>query len=260
MSAVRRPSWIRLAVIGIAVVALMAGGCGQGVAPVGPAGQSTLAANPTEGPLVTVGGYTFGSTSNRLNHSFLKANPTTPNWLYTGTGTVGWARACIFSDGGLVKGIKTLRVDMNDTGPGQPVGGWFEAWWLAQDTQGNIHHLKHQVIRNDNGQKEPAFLLGVAAGGPVAFLLPRSSQLTLGRTWYWSFGGKVAYQCTITSLAGRISGKSGLLVVRGIYDANGDGTFNPNWTGPDRRDDFWYQPSFGWLYFQHRSNAGVLRQ
>ncbi len=261
MSAVRRLSWILLAASGMALVPLMVGGCGQGAAPVAPLGQSTLATNPTDGPTVTVGGYTFGSNSNRLSHPFFKATSTTPNWVYSGIGTcAGDVRTCLFSDGGLVAGVKTLRMSKRDIDDEDPAPGWWEDFWYAQDTQGNLHTLRHQVTRNNKGKKEPAQLWGVAAGDPPAFWLPRASQLTLNHIWTWSMSGKVVYQCKVISLTGEVGGKSGLLVVRGISDQNGDGVFDPGWNGPDKRDDNWYQPAAGPWYWQWHRNGGLLQQ
>ena len=251
---------VSLGLSGLVALSLMVAGCGGSGAPPGTVVQDGAATGLSDAPAVTVGGYTFGTNSNRLNHPFFKATPTTANWVYSGRGTCqGQVRTCLFSDGGLVAGVKTVGFRMWDVGPEQPPGGDRVDVWMAQDTQGNIHGLKYQGTRA-NGHRQPTQLTGVAAGGPPAFWLPRAGQLTLNHTWTWTMSGKVVHQWKITNLNGRIGGKSGLLVVRGISDQNGDGTFNPSWTGPDDRDDNWFQPAVGPWYWQWNSNGGLLRQ
>jgi len=206
-----------LAVLPFLTVILMAGGCG--------ATRSTDA--PQDTPTVTLGGYTFNSTSNVLTHPWYTVNASTPQAVLKGWGSEkGKQMTVVFSDGGRVAGVKTLRIGRL----GSP-----SASWNAQDTQGNIHCLA--VL--DHGKKA-ARGVAVPQQGPW-FVLLKASQLTVGRTWtYMAHGLTDNVQDRVMSTNATYRGRTGLRKVRDIIDANRDGAFNPNWGGPDVRMDQYF--------------------
>ncbi len=202
-----------LAVLPFLTVILMAGGCG--------ATRSTDAPQNTSS--VTLGGYTFNSTSNVLTHPWYTMNASTPKAVLKGWGSEkGKQMTAVFSNGGLVAGVKTLRIGTGSS----------SASWNAQDTQGNIHCLA--VL--DHGIKK-ARGVAVAGQGPW-FVLLKASQLTVGRTWtYMAHGLTDNVQDRVMSTNATYRGRTGLLEVRDIIDSNRDGVFDSSWDGPDVRMD-----------------------
>ncbi|MBM3476348.1 MAG: hypothetical protein FJX75_24005 [Armatimonadetes bacterium] len=208
-----------LAVLAIAVLT----GCGGGPAPNdGTADVATA----------TLGGYSFGPTSNVLTHPSFSATATTPKWVGKGFGEFSGKQTTVSTpDGGLVKGVKTLKMTVSIPG----ISTMY--FWLAQDSQKNIHYLKAK------DGPDPVRLTGVAAGLKPWFLLPRPADTTDGRTWYeYASARQKIRQNKICSTSATYRGKGGLVWLRDIRDNDGDG-FEPAWTGDDGRHDLYLDPT-----------------
>lgn len=235
----------------IAVALLVVAGCG-GSAPA-PAGGSVSEARyedpdfaPAEDldgdvPTATVGGYVFNSDSHQLTHPYLEVQPNSHGWVMRGWGAELGSMAVIdFSYGGLVRGIKTLR---SRNAGANPNGGYEdELMWFAQDDHGNIHMLKQRTLAGHGGPA-PATLLGVAAGDPPWFLLRRNTSV--GSTWVWETGGDQLRRLRVLSRTATSRGRTNLLRIQVIEDEDGDDVFDPDWAGPDDREDQYWERRTG---------------
>ena len=228
MTGSRVPRVVMVAFVVVSLtVLLMVAGCGAGSNR-----SSTEGTTASDQPTVTLGGYTFASNSNVLTHPDFTAKSTSPMWTGKGYGSQSGSQITSTpSDGGLVAGVKTLKFTVAFA-PSS-----VKAFWYAQDTLGNIHELKYK-----NGSK-PAVGRGVAAGQPAWFVLRRAADLTKGAKWYDYENGVKVQELTVMSVSATWRGTSGLLWLREVFDANGDGVFNPNWSGPDTRTDSYYNPA-----------------
>jgi hypothetical protein len=187
-------------------------------------------------PSVSLGGYTFSTTSDQLHHAYLGADPGTEGWVGEGFGNqVGALAVLDYSYGGLVSGVKTLRIRQTARlrTPDVLVDSLS---WVAEDTAGNVHYLKYKNVVN--GQ---TMTMGVARGDPVCFLLP--AAVTVGKTWYVYYRGVKEEMHKVLSLSASSQGTSGLAQVMFVHDDNFDGTFATSWSGPDDRDDLFLSPS-----------------
>jgi hypothetical protein len=206
--------------------------------------------SPTDVPQVSLGGYSFGPTSNVINHPYGMLDATTPQWVLPGWGAwAGQRMTLAFSNGGLVSGVKTLR--SLRTSPGDTTQHK-EYDWIAQDTRGNIHMLQYKILDDGSGHSYPAHKQGVAAGLRPKFVLPKASVLARGYTWYeYSDAGDPDRRTSrhrILSMDGSVRFRSGLMREEHVYDENGDGVFDPSWSGPDSRSDFYWGPDGYGLY------------
>lgn len=195
-------------------------------------------------PYVSLGGYNFGTNSNVLTHPHFAIGIGSPKWVAKGYGSeVGKTVTATFTDGGLVKNVKTVKMTVKFSVSASPM-----YFWLAQDKAGNIHYLKAK------DGPDPARLTGVAAGQKPWFWLPRPSDTVKGRTWYEYRTGVRVRQDKILALNASCHGKSGLLHLREIADESSppDGVFDPSWTGPDNRHDLYFDP------VKHRPWAVVI--
>lgn len=231
-------SFLIAAVIVSASALCMLQGCGSvatsrtdGLAAAGDAAQ------------VTLGGYTFGSSSNVLTHPYFPITQHTPTWVGKGWGTEKGKQATVsFSSGGLVRKVATLKLTF---GPRK------QYRWMAQDSQGNIHYL---MGKDGTG---PAWPEGVAAGLPPSFFLVRDARLTVGYVWYnYGSPGVKEAQHKVLSRTATVRGKSKLLLLREVDDSNHDGVFDSDWGGPDNRTDFYFQPQVGMWAVQVTSSGG----
>jgi hypothetical protein len=209
-------------------------------------------------PTATVGGYVFSSASHRFTHPYLEAQPNSHGWVMRGWGgELGSAQFIDFSYGGLVRGIKTLRVRSAGT---NPQGGYEdELMWFAQDDHGNLHLLKQKVLAGHGGAA-PATLIGAAAGDPAWFLLPRN--VSVGSTWHYESGGDLLRQFRVLTRTATSRGKTNLLRVRIIEDEDGDDVFDPSWAGPDDREDQYWERKRGLYNIVYQippSGAGTCR-
>lgn len=252
----------------IAVALIVVAGCGAS-AP-GPAGGSISEARyedpdfaPTEDldgdvPTATIGGYVFNSGSHKFTHPYLEAQPNSHGWVMRGWGgELGSAQFIDFSYGGRVLGVKTLRVRSAGTNPN---GGYEdELMWFAQDDHGNLHLLKQRALAGHGGPG-PATRIGVAAGDPPWFLLPRNTSV--GSTWVYETGGDKLRQFRVLSRTATSRGKTDLLRVRVIEDEDGDDLFDPSWAGPDDREDQYWEHKRGLYNIRYQippSAAGTCR-
>lgn len=180
----------------------------------------------------TLGAYDFGPNSNVLTHPCFSIGVGSPKWVSKGYGSeVGKTVTATYSDGGLVKNVKTVKMTVKFSDSLSPM-----YFWLAQDKAGNIHYLRAQ------DGPYPARYTGVAAGQKPWFWLPRPSDTVKGRTWYEYRNGVRIRQNKIISLSASCRGKSGLLQLRDIRDENSDKAFDPSWGGPDNRHDVYFNP------------------
>ncbi len=224
---VRRAVIVAFVVVSLAALLVVAG-CGSGSSR-----SSTEGTAASDQPTVKLGGYTFASNSNVLTHPDLTAHAGTPQWVGQGYGDArGLQMTMSFSAGGKVAGVNALHLTIASPG-GNPL-----EFWLAQDTQGNVHYLKAQ-FRGDPAPR----LTGVAAGQPPYFWLPRAAAITPGRTWYDVKSGTRLHQDRILSTSATWRGATGLVQLREIHDDNGDGNFSPVWSGPDSRHDMFSNPT-----------------
>ena len=70
------------------------------------------------------------------------------------------------------------------------------------------------------------------------FLLPRGTAV--GRTWYHERSGTQLRRYRVISRTATAAGHTGLLRIQIIDDDDANGVFQPLWSGPDRREDqFW---------------------
>ncbi len=181
---------------------------------------------------VSLGGYSFGGTSNLLAHPDFTANASSPTWEGEGYGDfLGQQMTMAFAAGGLVAGVKTLKATLTIPGKDQFIG------WLAQDTLGNIHYLQTKDA------SAPTHKQGVALGEPPWFWLPRAADLAPNFTWHQSKSGANKREDVILSVTANWRGTSGLVWLREILDKNGDGVFKPKWRGPDERHDLYFNPA-----------------
>jgi len=206
--------------------------------------------SPTDVAQVTLGGYNFGPTSNIINHPYCSGDATTPRWVFPGWGAgAGYRVTVAFSGGGLVSRAKTLRLLLASPGD---MGQRKEYSWFAQDTKGNIHELQYQELDDGSGHSSPPVKRGVAAGLRPEFLLPKASVLARGYTWYdyLDHGNpdRRTRRHRILSMDTSVRGRSGLMREEQIEDADGNGVFDPSWSGPDSRSDFYWGPQGYGLY------------
>jgi len=234
--------WVAVLAVAASALAVLAGCGGTTGASLAPGGEVAQGTAP-ESPAVVLGGYTFGSTSDHLTHPYFKPTATMPKATWKGWGRfAGQQMTASFASGGSVAGAKTLRILI--TAPGETTVHQ-EYNYFAQDTQGNVHMLKYQEINDGNGHSHPGKLVGVAAGRKARFWLVKNSLLTAGYTWYAyedsSHPNRKTRRFKVLSTTASLRGQTGLLQLQDIEDENGDGAFNQNWTGPDRRQDFYFQ-------------------
>ncbi|MBM3501352.1 MAG: hypothetical protein FJX74_22085 [Armatimonadetes bacterium] len=210
---------------------------------IGCGGSGDNEAGPSDAPAIVVGGFTFGAGSANLNHAYLLASATTSQRVFLGYGgQSGRQMTETFSSGGTVAGINALKVITDRPGNTQRRR---DAAWIARDSLGNVHVLQRKVLNDGSGGSSPLRKLGVAAGEPAAFLLLRSADLTVGRTWFEQSQGRRVLRNRVLSTAASSQGKTNLLQVQTIEDANGDGTFSTSWSGPDVRTDRYWEASVG---------------
>ena len=131
--------------------------------------------------------------------------------------------------------------------------------WEAQDTRGNIHKLKCQILNDGQGKSYAAKLVGVAAGRPAIFELPRSGDIRVGSVWYDRETQSRQQQDKVLAISASARGKTGLLQVRNISDWNKDGVYDPSWSGPDGRQDLFWQPGNGLVVFKDTLTAGYAK-
>jgi len=151
----------RIARIGVAlwvvfVVVVVVGGCGD-QAPTVPSGNEALYEDPNyapdtdqdgDVPKATFGSYTFNSTSHLLANPYVALKPNSAGWVFRewfGSPPVTGGGAMILdaSYGGMVRGVKTLRIRRVAGGDD---GYEDELIWFAQDTAGNVHWLNVMVL------------------------------------------------------------------------------------------------------------------
>ena len=207
-------------------------------------------------PQVVLHGYAFGASSNVVNHRFLSLTTTTPPGRQVGWGTeAGVSINTTWNSGGLVAGVKTVLA-LSVIRP----AGLKQRKWFAQDTQGNVHNLKQQTFYPSVGHWFAAELLGVAAGPLPDLVLPKGSALTTGYVWYGYSDGTLVDEYTVLGTNATWRGRTGLLRVRWVGDANGDGIFNPSWSGPDDRGDDYWDPHGTGLGSQTAPTGGFIRK
>jgi hypothetical protein len=240
----------------VGVILLLTGCSGTARTIGGSVGNEALYENPNYAPkvdqdgdvaAVTLGTYTFNSSSHKISHAYMAGQPDSPGSVLGGWGAAQDRFSVIdLSYGGLVSGVKTLR--LRSTGSTEIVANQLqfsdELYWIAQDTAGNVHFLKLKRLAGPFGAR-PAETVGVAAGGAACLVLP--AALPVGKVWYFYSKGTKVTQSKVVSLSASAQGKNGLMQVQYVGDMNGDRKFSPNWTGPDDRDDEYYEPG-KWLY------------
>jgi len=222
---------VLLCVLG-AMVALA--GCGGSGSPGIEAGSD----KPADMAQIKLGGFTFDFGSMVILHPYMEISPGSPSWKLKGYGkALGKSMQVDFLDGGVVAEVEALK--QRTTRPGHTSNRQDDVW-LAQDTAGNVHILQRQIVDDGYGNSYPAMLVGVAAGDPATFYLPKASRLTVGRTWYEYLVGVKVVQNRITALGVSWHGMTSLNRIRVIQDVNHDLVFNPAFAGPDNRNDtFW---------------------
>ncbi len=232
MTGFRVGQTVIVAFVVVALVALLVvAGCGGGTSR-----SSGAAATASDTPSVHLGAYDFAGNSDLLTHPDFTLNSTTPAWIGAGYGDcTGHEMSVSFASGGLVLGVKTLKMTLKLPFPAQPT----QFQWLAQDTHGNVH-----VLQVKTGV-EPSRLVGVAGGYPAWYWLPRPAAMAAGFIWYRAEGAAAPIRITqdwIMSMSATWRGKNGLVFVRMIEDSNHDGLFQTGWAGPDKRRDIYYSP------------------
>jgi len=231
----RTKAWHR-ALGGCTAIAALLGlmGCG---------GSADNEAGSSDEPAVVVGGFTFGNGSATLSHAYLVASATTaPRTLAGYGGQSGRQMTETFASGGTVAGINALKIIHDRPGNTQRRR---DAVWIARDSLGNLHVLQRKVLNDGSGGSSSLRKIGVAAGEPAAFLLLRSADLTVGRTWFEQLHGQRVLRNRVLSTTASSQGKTNLLQVQTIEDANGDGMFSTSWSGPDVRTERFWEASVG---------------
>ncbi len=251
------------AVVGMAAVMVLAGCGSQGTEP---ASNEARYEDPDfapdvdldgDVPQVTLGGYVFDATSHRLTHPQVNLRETSPGWVFRGWGTETRRTMVIdVSYGGRVQDVKTLR--LRRVGVGTQGDYEDELLWMAQDMTGNVHFLKQRILASSGGARA-AERLGVASGDPAWFLLPVSP--TVGQTWYHEGGIDAPKRFDVLSDTATFHRHTGLLRVRRIEDASGDGRYSSAWDGPDNREDWYFETDTGLLNMTlHSAPAGGLER
>jgi hypothetical protein len=218
-------------------------GCGGSTSGLPVASGEVTQGAPTDSPAVVLGGYRFGSTSDRLTHPYFRATATTAKITWKGFGTCGGQEmTASFASGGWVARVRTLRVLF--TSPGATTVRR-EYNWFAQDTQGNIHILRRREVDDGTGKKLPAQLVGVAARGKPRFWLVKNSLLKWPYIWYAYEDPAHPTQKTrffkVLGNSAAVRGAWDLMQLQDIVDVNGDGVFDPTFGGPDRRQDLYFR-------------------
>jgi hypothetical protein len=230
-----------LAFCGALAIAIM--GCGNESVREAPGASSETPS------LVMLNGYGFGANSNTINHYLMKVGPGNATWVFKPWGGADphHLMAIAFTNGGLVRGVKTLRMVMTT-----PLGAGAygrHASWLAQDSGGRaVHILKQQMLDDGQGHAGPAKLAGVAAGAVPQFFLPNNNKIIAIYTWYDWEKGKAYEKHQFLAMTARFQGRTNLVQEVVIVDWNKDGKFNPNWGKGDGRTDFYWTKNGGGLW------------